>query len=77
MKGQFDRISNGSTRQSVGMHVLRNIQLFLPKSLVEQQAIANILTDMDAEIAALEQMRDKTRALKQGMMQVLLTGKTR
>jgi type I restriction enzyme S subunit len=45
--------------------------------LPEQQAIAAILTDMDAEIAALEQKRDKTRALKQGMMQELLTGKTR
>jgi type I restriction enzyme S subunit len=43
----------------------------------EQQAIATILSDMDAEIAALEQKRDKIRALKQGMMQELLTGKTR
>ena len=43
----------------------------------EQQAIATILTDMDAEIGALEQRRDKTLALKQGMMQELLTGKTR
>ncbi len=43
----------------------------------EQQAIADILTDMEAEIVALEQKRDKTRALKQGMMQELLTGKTR
>ncbi len=43
----------------------------------EQQAIASILSDMDAEIVALEQRRDKTRALKQGMMQELLTGKTR
>jgi type I restriction enzyme S subunit len=32
---------------------------------------------MDAEIAALEARRDKTRALKQGMMQVLLTGQVR
>jgi type I restriction enzyme S subunit len=43
----------------------------------EQAAIANVLSDMDAEIAALEQKRDKTRSLKQGMMQELLTGKTR
>jgi type I restriction enzyme S subunit len=77
VKEQFDRISNGSTRQSVGMNVLRNIQLFLPKSLVEQQAIAAILSDMDDEISILEQKRDKTRVLKQGMMQELLTGKTR
>ena len=45
--------------------------------LAEQIAIAETLSDMDAEIAALEQRREKTRALKQGMMQELLTGKTR
>jgi type I restriction enzyme, S subunit len=43
----------------------------------EQSAIAAVLSDMEAEIAALEQRRDKTRALKQGMMQELLTGRTR
>ena len=40
-------------------------------------AIAEVLSDMDAELAALEQRRDKTRDLKQGMMQALLTGRTR
>ena len=40
-------------------------------------AIAEVLSDMDAELAALEQRRDKTRDLKQGMMQALLTGQTR
>ncbi len=43
----------------------------------EQTAIATVLSDMDLELAALEQRRDKTRALKQGMMQELLTGRTR
>ena len=52
------------------------IQVKLPP-LVEQTAIATVLSDMDAEIAALERKRDKTRLLKQGMMQELLTGKTR
>lgn len=45
--------------------------------LPEQRAIAAALSDMDAEITALEQRREKTRALKQAMMQELLTGKTR
>ena len=45
--------------------------------LHEQRAIATVLSDMDAEIAALEVRRDKTRLLKQGMMQELLTGRTR
>jgi len=45
--------------------------------LEEQQAIAAVLSDMDADIAALENRRDKTRVLKQGMMQQLLTGNIR
>jgi type I restriction enzyme S subunit len=43
----------------------------------EQIAIAAVLSDMDNELAALEARRDKTRDLKQAMMQELLTGKTR
>ncbi|HIK12235.1 MAG TPA: restriction endonuclease subunit S [Oscillatoriaceae cyanobacterium M33_DOE_052] len=43
----------------------------------EQKAIASVLSDMDQEIAALEKRRAKTQAIKQGMMQELLTGKTR
>jgi type I restriction enzyme S subunit len=45
--------------------------------LPEQTAIAEVLGDMDAELAGLEQRREKTRALKQAMMQELLTGRTR
>ena len=43
----------------------------------EQHAIATVLSDMDAEITALKQRRDKTHAIKQGMMQQLLTGRVR
>ena len=45
--------------------------------LPEQTAIASVLTEMDAELAVLEQRREKTRALKQAMMQELLTGRIR
>lgn len=55
---------------------LQRVEVKLP-SLVEQTAIATVLSDMDAELTALESRRDKTRLLKQGMMQELLTGKTR
>jgi len=55
---------------------LSSIAVTLP-SREEQTAIAEVLFDMDAELVALEARRDKTRALKQGMMQELLTGKTR
>ncbi|MDD4963969.1 MAG: restriction endonuclease subunit S [Gallionella sp.] len=53
-------------------------KLTLPvPSIPEQTAIATVLSDMDNELAALEQQRDKTRALKKGMMQELLTGRIR
>ncbi len=55
---------------------LFKLKVSLP-SKQEQTAIATILSDMDAEIQALEQRLGKTRQIKQGMMQELLTGKTR
>ena len=57
-------------------NVVKNHELKMPP-LPEQAAIAEVLTEMDAELAGLEQRREKTRALKQAMMQELLTGKTR
>ena len=54
-----------------------NTVVLFPKSLVEQQAITTILSDMDKEIADLEAQRDKYRLLKSGMMQKLLTGQIR
>jgi restriction endonuclease S subunit len=53
-------------------------KLTLPVPIAPAQtAIADVLSDMDAQLAALKQRRDKIRALKQGMMQELLTGSTR
>ena len=51
-------------------------QVLVPP-LPEQKAIAEVLSGMDAEIAALEAKRDKYKVLKQGMMQELLTGRVR
>ncbi|WP_335901323.1 restriction endonuclease subunit S [Shewanella algae] len=56
---------------------IRSFKLLLPPSKEEQTAIATILSDMDEEIQALEQRLSKTRQIKQGMMQELLTGRTR
>ena len=55
----------------------KKIPLYIPKSVEEQRAIAAILSDMDAEIEALEQKLAQCRQTKQGMMQQLLTGKIR
>lgn len=65
------------TRAKLNKSEMNKIQVRFPNDDVEQTAIAEVLTDMDAELAGLEQRREKTRALKQGMMQELLTGKTR
>jgi type I restriction enzyme, S subunit len=56
--------------------IVKSIELPMP-NLPEQTAIASVLTEMDGELAVLEQRREKTRALKQAMMQELLTGRTR
>ena len=69
-------ISFGTHMPRADWGVMRNFEVRLPQ-VREQLAIAEILSDMDAEIAALEARRDKTRNLKQGMMQELLTGRTR
>lgn len=69
--------ATGSTFKSIKQAHLKAITCQLPTSLDEQAAIATVLSDIDSELSALEARRDKTRALKQGMMQELLTGKTR
>ena len=46
-------------------------------SIEEQAAIGSVLAEMDAELATLEQRRDKTNGLQQAMRQELLSGKTR
>ena len=54
----------------------QNIELSVP-DCSEQRALALVLSDMDAGIAMLEQRRDKALAIRQGMMQQLLTGRIR
>jgi len=66
----------GGNRQGLNFAQIRSMKLRLPP-FPEQNAIAHSLSDMDAEIAALERRVRKTEALKKGMMQELLTGSTR
>jgi type I restriction enzyme S subunit len=68
--------SFGSTFLEISKSNVAALEIPLPSSS-EQAAIAAVLSDMDAELAALEGRRDKTRALKQAMMQELLTGRIR
>ena len=69
--------SKGSTFDSVNSTDVRAVEINLPADPAEQTAIATVLSDMDTELDALLKRRAKTAALKQGMMQELLTGRTR
>jgi type I restriction enzyme S subunit len=74
-----DYINNllaGSSISNLSPSSIESLEFSVP-TCPEQFAIAEVLGEMDAEIARLEQRRDKTRALKQAMMQELLTGRTR
>ncbi len=63
-------------RGGLNLTIIRSLEIPFPE-LPEQTAIAAILSDMDAEIAALGQQLAKARGIKQGMMQELLTGRIR
>jgi len=71
------KLSAGSTINHLYQRDFVSFQIPVPPTIKEQTAIATILSDMDAEIEALETRLDKLHDIKQGMMQVLLTGKVR
>jgi len=72
----YEQYNTGTAQPKLNKGVCSNIPVVSPP-LPEQAAIAAFLSDMDAELAAIEAQRDKTHALKQGMMQELLTGRIR
>ena len=75
-RNQVMQLVTGTTVYHLYGRDMANFSFVMP-SVQEQNVIVRVLTDMDAEIAALEQRRDKTIAIKQGMMQELLTGRVR
>ena len=66
-----------ATVDSLRLPTFQTFQVQLPPTIEEQTAIAQMLSDLDAELLAIEMRLSKTRELKQGMMQELLTGRTR
>jgi len=76
VRKQITSKASYTTRALTNGKILSEVLLPLPP-VPEQIAIAEVLSDMDADLEALENRRDKTRALKLGMMQQLLTGRTR
>lgn len=67
----------GAGQPNISQAIVNELSFLVPPCEKEQQAIANILSKMDNEITALEAKRAKYEAIKQGMMQQLLTGKIR
>lgn len=76
-KNFLDRLSAGSTIIHLYQKDVGKFEFLLPPTIAEQKAIAEALSEMDADIAALENKLTKYRQVKQGMMQQLLTGKIR
>ena len=75
-KAEMTERASGSTFLEISKNDLSAIRILTPQ-LAEQCAIATALSDMDTEITALEARREKTRLIKQGMMQELLSGRVR
>ena len=76
---ETDWSKNGQTgsQMNLNTNLINNTYIPFPKSKEEQTRIATILSDMDEEIAQLETKLAKAKQIKQGMMQELLTGRTR
>ena len=74
---QYRVLAAGSSVLNLNKDVVASVIVVVPPTLAEQKAIAAVLSDIDAEIAALEADRAKYERIKSGMMQELLTGKTR
>ena len=71
------KFSTGSTFDSINSNQLKELTFLAPVDEDEQKAIAQILSDMDEELEELATKKEKYEHIKQGMMQELLTGKTR
>lgn len=74
---QYKAMASGSSVLNLNKEIVKNVYISCPKSIEEQTRIATSLSDMDNEITGLELKFFKCQNIKQGMMQELLTGKTR
>jgi len=74
---QIDNLISGSNYPAINSKDVRSLQIPLPPTKAEQTAIATALNDADALITQLEKLIAKKKAIKQGAMQELLTGKKR
>jgi len=76
-KAFLNQLSAGSTINHLYQKDIVGFEYFLPQEITQQKEIVKILSDMDRELLALKAKLEKTKQLKQGMMQKLLTGQIR
>lgn len=77
VRRQFKFYSAGTKVTGISKNNIKRINLVYPESLTEQKAIASALADMDELIISLENLIEKKKAIKQGAVQKLISGKTR
>ena len=77
IEGDWSRHGQTGSQMNLNTGLINSTAVSMPLTIEEQAAIATVLSDLDAEFAALETKLAKARLLKQGMMQELLTGRIR
>jgi restriction endonuclease S subunit len=75
-QSQIDAVQAGGNRQGLNFQQVGSIMIPAP-NIDQQRRVGRVLADADNEIATLQRFYDKANAIKQGMMQQLLTGRTR
>jgi type I restriction enzyme, S subunit len=76
-KKEMNKLEVGGGKGNLNTADLKKYRIFFPSNIKEQKAIAEVLSDTDALIESLEKLIAKKKAIKQGAMQQLLTGKKR
>ena len=74
---RFRPLTDADAKAGMNLSMVRTVQVALPPTVREQDAIAEALSDADDLIESLEQLHAKKRQIKQGAMQELLTGQRR
>ena len=74
---ELNNLSSGTTISYLSREQFENLDVRVPRSKIEQSAIAQVLSDMDIEIEKLEQKKEKYKQLETGLKQQLLTGRIR
>ena len=77
LRNKMLELAIGTTFLEISKSALQSIEVIIPADIIEQTAIAGALSDVDSLISSLQKLIEKKKAIKQGAMQELLTGKKR